>query len=107
MSRVDQIKSIVDAHISDLHSLSDIAKHVNCSPETIRKEFIRVEHIPLSDYITKMRVEKAKQLLSQTNLTCCEICFAVGFSRPEVAMRAFKRLSDQTMNNYRQMSRTG
>jgi AraC-like DNA-binding protein len=99
------IKQIVAGHLSDIQSISDVAGLTGYSPETIRKKFAREEHIPLSAYITKARVEKAKQLLLESNMTCCEISGSVGFQRPETATRAFKRLAGRTMRTYRQLSR--
>lgn len=54
-----------------------------------------------SAYILRVKVDAAMELLLHTDMTCSEISYAVGFTRPEIAMRAFKRLKGTTMMAYR------
>jgi len=105
MIDVPVLKRLVSDHLGEIHSLSDVARLSGCSRETIRKRFVNSELVPLSDFIIFERIEKAKRLLTSTTLTCCEVCNEVGFSRPEVAMRDFKRFTGVTMKRYRKDSR--
>jgi two-component system response regulator YesN len=101
MSDVRSVKRLIEEHCAEIRSIKDLARFTNYSSETIRKDFVRSEHITLSEYIARTRVEKAKHLLETTNLKCGKISRAVGFSRADVAARSFRHLTDRTMREYR------
>jgi AraC-like DNA-binding protein len=60
--------------------LGAIAREANCS----RYHFLRSFHAAYGEtpgrYLTRRRIERAKDLLRATNLTVTEICCLVGFS---------------------------
>ena len=43
-----------------------------------------------NEFIRKVRLEKAKQLIENTNQTISEICYKVGFSSPSYFTKCFK-----------------
>ncbi len=96
-----QVKSLISDHLRQIHTVADVAMLAHCSPETLRKQFKRAEHISLCEQIGRARVQAAKQLLTGTRLTCSEICYTVGFSWPESGMRAFRRIQGQSMGEFR------
>jgi two-component system response regulator YesN len=56
----------------------------------------------ISDYIVKLRIEKAKELL-KTDKNINAIAEEVGFSGKTVYCRAFKKYENITSNEYRQL----
>ncbi len=99
-----QIKKLISDHLSQIHTVADVATLAHCGPEAMRKQFKRAEHISLCEQIGRARVQAAKQLLTGTRLTCSEICYTVGFSWPESGMRAFKKIQGKTMKRFRQQT---
>ena len=89
MVDIQEVKRYIRLHYQEIRSIDDVASFTKLSPETIRKDFIRNEHMRLSEYIARVRIEKAKRLLEQTKMTCRQICVTVGFSREEVGERVF------------------
>jgi AraC-like DNA-binding protein len=67
------------AYVEDL-DLAAIARAAGCS----RYHFLRSFHAAYGEtpgrYLTRRRIERAKELLRATNLTVTEVCCLVGFS---------------------------
>jgi YesN/AraC family two-component response regulator len=63
------------------------------------KEYVGVNFI---DYLTKLRLDKAKDLLRNSELSVNEIAEAVGYE-PKYFMRIFKKLEGVTAGNYREL----
>nr|WP_298769070.1 helix-turn-helix transcriptional regulator [uncultured Fibrobacter sp.] len=53
------------------------------------------------DYVTNIRIDYAKQLLEQTNLSLTEICSKVGYSDQSTFFRAFKKITKETPAQYK------
>ncbi|MFC5612017.1 helix-turn-helix domain-containing protein [Metabacillus niabensis] len=62
------------------------------------------EHVGeyVSDYIEKIRIHKASELLVSTEMTIEEIAMEVGYNSAHSFRRAFKRVLDMTPKGYRQ-----
>ena len=98
---VSHMKKCIAENLKDIHRVVDVARMLNVSPETLRKEFLRRERIALSQYVTSMRVKCAKELLLNSHLRCFEICYEVGFFREDSGGKTFKRFTGMTMEQYR------
>ena len=48
--------------------------------------------ITVIEYLTSVRIERAKQLLLATDQNCTEICFQVGYNNQSYFTRTFKDL---------------
>ena len=66
---------------------------------------LRDEGTTLSKEIAKLRAERAKTSLADTNQRVAEIALAVGFSDPTVFSRAFKNWTEQSPQEYRRTHR--
>ena len=56
----------------------------------------------LKDEIRRVRIERAKELLIDTDLPLHEISPLAGFAHPETMFRLLKRLTDRTPGEYRE-----
>ncbi|MCR4911940.1 MAG: helix-turn-helix transcriptional regulator [Bacilli bacterium] len=59
--------------------------------------------INLSDYITQVKIDKAKRLLRHSNKSFTAIATYLGFSSPSHFSKVFKKCTDTTPFEYRQM----
>jgi len=57
--------------------------------------------ITLVDYLTNVRIERAKKLLLATDQNCTEICFEVGYNNQSYFTRTFKDLVGMTPRQFR------
>lgn len=103
---MERIKQMIDFHLSDFKTISDLSFWLRIAPETLRKKFLRDENISLGEYIMRRKVTAMKERLSITDDPCYLICFELGF-REDSGARIFKKYTGMTMNEYRSSQRSG
>ncbi|OGJ86724.1 MAG: hypothetical protein A2268_13580 [Candidatus Raymondbacteria bacterium RifOxyA12_full_50_37] len=81
--------------------LTKAASNVNLSPDYLRKLFVRQAGDKFSNYLNKIRMEKAQELLKNTNKRVSEIAFEVGYGTLENFNRVFKSSVGTTPSEYR------
>lgn len=94
------IEYINDHHAEDL-SLEVVAHAVQISPFYLSHLFSNELGITFLNYLTKVRIEKAKTLLLTTNMTVQEIAYAVGYNDPSYFTKVFKKLEGRTPTQYK------
>ena len=100
-----QIKQHIKAHIGQIRGREDVATFFDLPLDPLRRAFEEAEGQTLAEFITEARIEAVKWLLRKTNLSSKEICYAVGFARPDSGERAFKEATGMTMQAYRKKYR--
>ncbi|BBF44479.1 DNA-binding response regulator, AraC family [Lachnospiraceae bacterium KM106-2] len=78
-------------HYSQELSLNDIAAYVNLSPQHFSKIFKEEMNTNYVEWMTNLRVSKAKELLNRSDKTIKEICYLVGYQDPNYFSRIFKK----------------
>ncbi len=92
----------IEEHLADINLtvLSDVAgMNQNYLSHYFKKHF----GITFLDYVTRKKIEKAKELLRGTDLTCKAIGESLGYHDPNTFIRSFKKLEAVTPNEYRRM----
>jgi AraC-like DNA-binding protein len=82
-------------------SLNRVAKAVNMSSFYFCKKFKKFTGINFTEYITRMRIEKSRNLLLNPNLRISEIAYEVGFQSLTHFNRMFKRVLGSSPTDYR------
>jgi AraC-like DNA-binding protein/ligand-binding sensor protein len=82
-------------------SLGQVAKAVNTSVFYFCKMFRKSTGLNFTDYMSRLRVEKAKNLLLNPNLRISEIAYEVGFQSLTHFNRMFKKVMGQSPSDYR------
>ncbi|MNP42813.1 HTH-type transcriptional regulator YesS [compost metagenome] len=85
-------------------SLDNCAEYAGTNPYTLSKAFKLYIGKNFIDYLTELRIEKAKVLICDTALKICDIAERVGYQNGYFN-RIFKRLEGITPRNYRELSR--
>lgn len=96
-----QIKAHIQENYREDLSLRSVAKAFCISPGYLSKVFKANTGTNFVRYLSGIRVREAKVLLSTTTLTLDEIAERVGFSSPNYLIRVFKKITDQTISEYR------
>jgi len=99
---IQKIKDYIQENSSSDISLNDIAEHIGLNPAYLSKMFKESFGQNFIDYLNKVRINKAKQLLESTQLSIKDIGFKVGFNTIQNFMRAFKKYEGITPGQYRQ-----
>ena len=82
---------IQQSYFNNNLNVSDIAQHINVSPSHLTALFKRYRNDTLINYLTHVRLKKARQLLSNTSLSIREISERVGFSSQYYFSACYKR----------------
>jgi AraC-like DNA-binding protein/ligand-binding sensor protein len=82
--------------------LATVAKAVNTSTFYFCKLFKRATGLTFTDYLSRVRIEKAKTLLSDRNRRVSEVAYEVGFQSLTHFNRVFRKLTGQSPTDYRQ-----
>ena len=91
---------IVENQAEDL-SLGQVAKAVNTSVFHFCKMFKKATGLNFTEYVSRVRVEKARNLLLNPNLRISEIAYEVGFQSLTHFNRVFKKITGQSPTDYR------
>jgi AraC-like DNA-binding protein/ligand-binding sensor protein len=98
---ITKAKDFIRQHQADEISLADVAKAVNTSTFYFCKIFKKYTGLNFTDYVSRIRIEKAKSLLLNPNLRISEIAYEVGFQSLTHFNRVFKRVAGQSPTEYR------
>ena len=98
---IRRAKEFIQEHQAEDISLGQVAKAVNTSTFYFCKMFKKVTGINFTDYLSRVRIEKSKNLLLNPNLRVSEIAFEVGFQSLTHFNRVFKKILGQTPTDYR------
>ncbi|SER42915.1 Helix-turn-helix domain-containing protein [Gracilibacillus ureilyticus] len=99
---VDKVVSYIEEHYMEDISLESCAEFVDITPYTLSKAFKKIHGINFIDYLTTIRMDKAKELLLQTNMKINEISEQVGY-RHSYFNRIFKKHVGLPPSQYRKM----
>lgn len=98
---IARAKEYIQEHQTENLRLSHVAKAVNTSTFYFCKMFKKVTGINFTDYLSRVRIEKSKNLLLNPNLRVSEIAFEVGFQSLTHFNRVFKKILGQSPTEYR------
>ena len=93
----------IAGHYQENISLGAIAEHMGYSSKYMSKLFKESMNWNLSDYINYVRIEKAKELLSETAETMERIQEMVGIPSRTTFLRVFKKFEGITPGQYRKL----
>ena len=79
-----------------------LAEYLKISSVILSVEFKNEIGISPSQYLANLRVEKAKELLSNSNMLIKDISNAVGYEDDYVFRRWFKKYTGMTPGQYRE-----
>jgi AraC-like DNA-binding protein len=103
---ITRAKEFIKQHQTEDLSLGQVAKAVNTSTFYFCKMFKKITGLNFTDYLSRIRIENAKNLLLNPNLRISEIAYEVGFQSLTHFNRVFKRIVGQSPTEYRgQLSR--
>jgi len=98
---ITRAKDFISKNQGDALSLGQVAKAVNTSTFYFCKMFKKVTGLNFTDYVSRTRIEKAKNLLLNPNLRVSEIAFEVGFQSLTHFNRVFKKIVGESPTEYR------
>ena len=104
VSAVDKAKEYIDANYSKDLSLDDLSRKFDISPYYFSKLFKNKTGVNFIDYLTNIRIERAKELLADSDVSIKEICSEVGYADPNYFSRIFKKVTGVTPTEYKEVT---
>ncbi len=101
---ITRAKQFINEHQTGEISLTDVARAVNTSTFYFCKLFKKATGLHFTEYLSRIRIEKAKNLLLNPNLRVTEIAYAVGFQSLSHFNRVFKKIAGQSPTHYRRQA---
>ncbi|WDD99924.1 AraC family transcriptional regulator [Thalassomonas actiniarum] len=89
--RIEQVLDVISQDLSRAHSLTALAQVACLSPTQFKKVFKESLGVSFQVYITKLRMEKAKALLTHTDIPVSLIAERVGYQNASAFSRRFKQ----------------
>jgi AraC-like DNA-binding protein len=83
-------------------TLKEVSLSLNVHPTYLSREFSKYfDDLSFGDYIRKLRIEKAIQLLNESDRSLAEIAYLTGFSDQSHFARIFKKHTGKKPSEYR------
>jgi two-component system response regulator YesN len=106
-SLIQAARAYIDTNYASALSYKDVARHICISPSYFLSLFKQETGLTFVDYLTALRVERAKALLSGTDKSVTEIAYEVGFNNANYFSSTFKRVAGETAKEYRARACSG
>ena len=99
-----EMVSYIQQNFTRKISLKEFGEQFHLSGKYISQYFKKHFHITLSQYITYLRLEHAKQLLQDTDIPVTEIAMQSGYQNVSYFIRSFKKTYEVSPLKYRKSS---
>ena len=101
VGRFDKSIRYIHTHLRYELTVEDLAAMEFLGVSRYREVFRAITGVSPNEYITRLRIERAKDLLSQNNASVASVAEAVGYTNRHYFHRLFKKYTDKTPGEYR------
>ncbi|NMA94496.1 MAG: helix-turn-helix transcriptional regulator [Clostridiales bacterium] len=99
---INQVIAHIHANYASLDfNVSSLADHFDMSISNFSHQFKSYMNQNVSSYINNIRINKAKNLITSTDLSIGEIASEIGYSQASSFIRMFKQAVGKTPGEYR------
>ena len=98
---VSRAASYIREHYAEEITLDEVSRLVDISPYYFSKLFKQETGENFIEYLTYIRIEKAKEFLANPRCSIKEVCIMCGYSDPNYFSRIFKKYVGMTPSEYR------
>ena len=100
---VEQVQNYLSDHISENLTLSDLGDVFGINYSSLSNIFSSATGQTIIEYLTFIRMQRAKELLINTNKKIYEICSDIGYSEPKYFIKRFHQIVGVTPKEYRKI----
>lgn len=105
--KISMIVKYIDTNYSDEISLDYLSDKYKINSSQISKQFKAKTGVNFWDYLSERRINRAKELIAETDLTIQDIYTRVGFNNRTTFIRCFKKISGMTPTEYSRSIKSG
>lgn len=103
--RQASLKKVIQTHLFSDFSVNELAKLAGLSLSSFKRAFQDIYHDTPANYLRAKKMEKAMDLLKQSDSSVSEICFQIGFNDTSNFTKAFKKHTSQSPLAFRNANR--
>jgi AraC family transcriptional regulator, regulatory protein of adaptative response / methylphosphotriester-DNA alkyltransferase methyltransferase len=96
----DAVAIVEDEFASEL-SLDDIARRVASSRRQLQRAYAEIGNTTFRDHLTRVRMQRAADMLVGRGLTVREVAHRVGYRQPAQFAKAFRRYQGVAQSDFR------
>lgn len=100
---VDWVKQYVEQNYATDCNVEDMAKIIGLSPNYLRKKFKTGMGFTILEYVTEVRLQKARELLRERRLKVKEVSIQVGYENISYFTQLFAKKNGVTPSEYKNM----
>lgn len=100
---IDKVIVFIEENYQTNISLNDIAKTVYLSPSYLSSMITRETGKSFTDILNEIRIQKAIELLKDPKRKIADVAYNVGFNEPQYFSIVFKKVTQLTPREYREM----
>ncbi|NMI05158.1 AraC family transcriptional regulator [Paenibacillus sp. SZ31] len=97
---ISAVKAYVHEHLSGDLTLDHVSEQVFISPKYLSKLFKEETGIVYSEYVTNQRMQRARELMTQREITVEQVANTVGYRTPAYFIKKFKEIHGCTPKNF-------
>jgi transcriptional regulator GlxA family with amidase domain len=90
-SLLEEANAIVEREYASELSLDDIARRVASSRRQLQRAYAEIGGTTFRDHLTRVRMDRAAEMLAAQSLTVREVAHRVGYRQPAQFAKAFRR----------------
>jgi AraC family transcriptional regulator, regulatory protein of adaptative response / methylphosphotriester-DNA alkyltransferase methyltransferase len=98
--------AVIEAEYADDLELGDVARRIATSRRQLQRCFDELGDAPFRECLTRVRMDRAADLLACTGLTVREVANRVGYRQPAQFAKAFRRRHGVAPTAFRAARRT-
>ncbi len=102
-SSLSRLLENIRLNLSDEWSIIKMARKANVSTRTFQRHFVRAMGLPAGEWLLMERLQAAKNLLEETNLSTEQISVRVGFSDAATLRNHFRNKLGLSPTSYRKL----
>ena len=103
-TEIAELEDYIKENLTERITVSEIAEHLSKSRGYVTTEFKKITGMNLSDYISELKINEAKELIRYTDRSFIDISSYLGFSTQSHFIKVFKKVTGKTPRAYRELA---
>ena len=98
---IERVRDIIQGKYMEQLSITSLAEEVYLTPTYLCVVFKQETGQTVNEYLTQIRMQQAKQFLSDPHIKLYDVCYKVGYLSPSYFSKLFKKVTMMTPSEFR------